>query len=908
MKKVITCLLMLTLMVSMAGPLTIYSEDSMMTYYVSVTGDDNNTGTKDSPFKTLIKAQRTVQELDELPDGGVTIYLREGVYQMDYTLKFYRNNSGTEASPITYENYNNEKVFISGGKHLNKADFTPVTDQALLDTLIEDSAKSGLLVADLAALGIEDTGELSRRGYVKNEGHVVTQMELFVEDQRMTLSRWPNYDTILFNEIIENGSVLTDGEPLTNGPILGMPKAFERSADWSDIQNIWVDNIVSYDWVWSYNKVEEINATDRTVEFSYGTNHGVFSWGDTRGLFFANIFEEIDMPGEYYIDRENMLLYYYPTQSFTEKENPEIMLSELNVPLLSFSNTSYVNFKGIQFDGTRNDVVECFDGDNHHITFEGVTIKNSGESGLLMTGDSLTIKDSNIFNLGSAGIRMKGGNKETLEVSNNLIENSHIYNIGQIRKGYNPAMSIDGVGVTLRNNLVNDTPHMAMTIRGNDHLIEYNEFYNISQRFRDIGILYFNLGGRPFERGTKVYRNYFHDYWSINDEHGDNNGIYLDNGTQGVFIEENIFYNSDVVGIFTHGGGFNHMSHNVFIDISGPYRDVNFMQTGWGYWIIKNTVATWANQRETMDFASMPHAKYDRLVEFYEFSDEYVEEMTSLETAEDDRPWNKFGATMQNAQPDNVFMDNLMVNINNPLISQHVDGVWRNTGHGTFSAVVESGSYVTDVDPGFVDYASKDFTFKEDSVVFDEIQGFPMIPFTEMGLKVTDYRSELPSASPGKLDIHIEGYKENETVILKQGDTFVVGAKVVPESDNAAVVYHSSNPDIASVDSKGLVTAKGTGFVEITAHSENNLDIFGGHMFRVDKNPDYVEPVEEEIPETDSEPEVEEEKADTSTSETSEVIEPTEEEPTNNGLRNILLGVGGTFLVGAILLKVFKKK
>ncbi|QUI22299.1 right-handed parallel beta-helix repeat-containing protein [Vallitalea pronyensis] len=815
------------------------TEEVNMELYVSLQGSDKDDGSMNRPFRTIMKAQKVIQDMNAIPKGGITVYIREGVYSIDDTLSFTRKDSGEQDAPITYQNYKDEHVCISGGVRLKKSDFTRVNDEGILNRLWDEKVKDKLLQVDLDAAGIEDYGHLSRRGYVHNDAQQVTQMELFVEEQRMTLSRWPNYEKMLWTSIVDQGHILSQGQDVLGGPTLAFDKTFERSKKWMNREDIWMDGILSYDWVWGYNRIQHMDSEKRQVTLTYGTQDGVFDWGETRGVFFQNILEEIDMPGEYYIDRDAKKLYYYPTTAFQESPDPEILLSHANKPLLSLKNCAYMNFKGIVFDGTRSDGIVCHEGDNHHITFEGITVKHIGQTGIVLHGTDIKVLDSDIYNLGSAGVRVNGGDKKTLTSSHNTITNCHIYNVGQIRKGYNPALSMDGVGVVVSHNLIHDTPHMAITVRGNDHFIAYNECYNISQIFRDMGIIYMNLGARPYERGTHIYRNYFHDYWSINDEHDDNNGVYLDNGTQGVLINENIFYRSDVVGIFTHGGGFNTMKNNLFIDVSGPYRDVNFMQTGWGYWIIRNTVKQWAEQKATMDFASMPHAKYDRLVAFYNFDDTYVSEMMSLDSAEDDRPWNKFGGTMQNAQPDNVFKDNVIYNHNNPMLSRHEEGIWRNTGHGTFSAVVSDGNVVMDENPGFVDYDNDDFTLKPDAKVHTLMDNFPNIPFHEMGLYVNENRPSLPASTVGKVKLIVSGHKKKETVILKEGDTFLVSSEVLPKpsvGEKPLIIYRSSNETIAVVDAGGKVTGLSPGFVEITAHSANNMGIYDGHMFRVDKD------------------------------------------------------------------------
>src|SRR5699024_5756318 len=60
------------------------------------------------------------------------------------------------------------------------------------------------------------------------------------------------------------------------------------------------------------------------------------------------------------------------------------------------------------------------------------------------------------------------------------------------------------------------------------------------------------------------------------------------------------------------------------------------------------------------------------------------------------------------------------------------------------TGVVEN-NMTLDEDPGFVDYSKRDFNLKPDSIVFDQVEGFEVIPFDEIGLYEGDERPSLPS-------------------------------------------------------------------------------------------------------------------------------------------------------------------
>jgi chitodextrinase len=74
-------------------------------YYVSAsTGDDNNTGTFEHPWRTIQKAANTIT-------AGDTVYIREGTYYEEVSIQ---DKHGNNAAWITFRPYNDETVIVDG--------------------------------------------------------------------------------------------------------------------------------------------------------------------------------------------------------------------------------------------------------------------------------------------------------------------------------------------------------------------------------------------------------------------------------------------------------------------------------------------------------------------------------------------------------------------------------------------------------------------------------------------------------------------------------------------------------------------------------------------------------------------------------------------------------------------------
>lgn len=120
-------------------------------YYVSLTGNDNNPGTLSAPFLTIQKALNTVP-------AGSTVFIRGGRYNEKVTA----NVSGTALDYITITHYPNEKVIVDGsGKSGNGIfsftgnSYISLFDLELVDDMINDGT-AGIYVDGGTSITIEN--------------------------------------------------------------------------------------------------------------------------------------------------------------------------------------------------------------------------------------------------------------------------------------------------------------------------------------------------------------------------------------------------------------------------------------------------------------------------------------------------------------------------------------------------------------------------------------------------------------------------------------------------------------------------------------------------------------------------------------------------------------------------------
>jgi hypothetical protein len=87
--------------------------------WVSTSGKDTNSGTKESPLATVNMAMRKARELRRLKDpsikDGIHIIVTDGTYYLNEPLFIRTEDSGTPESPTTIEAAANARPIISGG-------------------------------------------------------------------------------------------------------------------------------------------------------------------------------------------------------------------------------------------------------------------------------------------------------------------------------------------------------------------------------------------------------------------------------------------------------------------------------------------------------------------------------------------------------------------------------------------------------------------------------------------------------------------------------------------------------------------------------------------------------------------------------------------------------------------------
>ncbi len=565
-------------LVSLVSLLFVVASVQSAEFFVSYDGNDSwsgklsspNKSKTDGPFATVRAAQTAVRSAKA--KGGCTVWLRAGTYRFDSPLTLTTEDSGTASNSIVYAAYRKEKVVFSGAKAVTK--WAKVTDEAVLKRL-PASARDFVVQADLTAQGFtkSDIGGFVSRGF--GRAVVPSHSELYVDGLPTTITRFP-YSGWLKIE-----------EPISESTFSYMS---DVPASWAKTDNLIVHGFWTWDWADSYEVVKNLDVSKRLLETV--TPHGVYGYKKGGRFAFYNILEQLDRPGAYFLDSQNMVLYYWPkTETFKAE------LNTLSEPLVKASKVQYVKFKGIAFEGSRMSGLDASDVKMFQV--EGCTFRNMGNYGAQLTGESSGFLSCDIVNTGAGGIILTGGDRKTLTPGKCFVENCDISLYNNWERTYRPGIHIMGVGNRLTRNRIHESPHMAILLHGNNHTVEYNEVFRVCLDTRDAGAFYM---GRDFtELGNVIQFNYFHD----NGKLGDTQAVYLDDWASGTTVYGNVIVNSGRA-VMVGGGRDNRIENNILVD-GNPAIHVDARGTGWAkYYFEPNGTRTLFERLDAMNYNKPP--------------------------------------------------------------------------------------------------------------------------------------------------------------------------------------------------------------------------------------------------------------------------------------------------------------
>ena len=528
-----------------------YLDTGMITVFVSADGNDSMAdGSALKPYRTIAAARDAVRKLDKNKYTAIKVRIGRGEYNIREAIEFTEEDSGTEKCPIYY--IGEEGATICGGVAFDSSSFTRASGDSL--KYFPEDVRDQLVMVDLTKFGFEASDIESMIRITRDGGRA----PLALNGNNLTVARYPNSDYALVGEgskVNCEGGAAKAIDLVTTTTIVFDEEHTEHVKTWHDISTVYTQ--ARYAVLWCPDNSEllsvDLENNSMTVPFMGG-------YDPKAGMFFYwyNIPEELDLPGEYYID-ENCVLYFYPTDDYA---GGHFTMPVINDSLVKLDGAEYLTFSGLTLEATRRDGIS---GDADHLTIKDCTIRSCSDNGISLKGDDVMISGNEVYSIGNTGISLDGGDINTLRQSGDIVYNNYVHEWSTGIGLMNYAISVGGCGVTVSHNECVNSVDMGIDYEGPYHTIEYNYCGDTCKFFGDGGVI---GSGSVWVYGTVVRYNYVKNGGFTRDTDIDIvgvQGITVDMGQSGLTAYGNVIENVTGSGFGICGGRDHGIYGNLFM-------------------------------------------------------------------------------------------------------------------------------------------------------------------------------------------------------------------------------------------------------------------------------------------------------------------------------------------------------
>ena len=253
--------------------------------YVSPEGNDNDEGTFENPLSSFKEA---VKRADK---NGCTIYVRQGRYHFSETLEIINKKN------ITIKPYENEMVFLDGGKVIPNERIKKLSDENIKNRIINKDVLTDIYEADLSGLGIEfeKYGNIGFDRCIK-----ASPTELFINAVPQNVVMYPKKGDLPYSlKTVASGSSPNNGDFKKEKPVISYED--ERCSLWKDVKEASVTGIFFWSYAHDTISIEKIDTDNKTITLNSPHYFGIADKPFCHWKVL-NILEEISEKGEYFID------------------------------------------------------------------------------------------------------------------------------------------------------------------------------------------------------------------------------------------------------------------------------------------------------------------------------------------------------------------------------------------------------------------------------------------------------------------------------------------------------------------------------------------------------------------------------------------------------------------------------
>lgn len=522
--------------------------------YVAPTGRDTNPGTKQQPLATITGARDAVRrKRDSKADQNIAVIVQGGTYHITEPIVFGPNDGGAGDVVVTYRAADGERPMISGGR--------PITGWR--------DRSDGTWSAEVPE---------ARAGRWRFR-------ELFINGQRRPRARHPNKGYL---RVVQSGADRRTSFTFKPGDI-------PRSLRDPNLELLFL-----HDWSTSRVRVKSIDhgANVLTVADPIGckaSHYRIDHFEKHPRYRLENDPVLLDAPGEWYLNTDTGVLFYRPLKDESiSKFNASPPIAPVATALLQVRGDAKRPVRNLRFDGLhfahcawstpshgfaagQATFHERRDGTNGGalrepmptaVTFERAeqcrfvngSIMHTGGSAIWLGSrcDDWVFAGNIVSDIAGNGILIGEDRGRRIDgrywwqaapqqvAKRNIVKNNLIEHCGQLFYGAVGVWVGMAEQTTIANNEIRHLPYTGVSVgwmwnstptpcKGNR--VERNHIHHVMQILSDGGGIY-TLGRQP---GTVLSGNVIHDV-PTNLGRAESNGMFLDQGTSEMVIENNLIY------------------------------------------------------------------------------------------------------------------------------------------------------------------------------------------------------------------------------------------------------------------------------------------------------------------------------------------------------------------------------